>query len=352
MINAGQFQFPPNALIWNKPHEVQPIKTETHPIVVSSGTVDIINALIVTDSALRMSIVDLQKKLIEVITAKFKAKSIAETQKLVKSGKCPNDQLQVVPDIDSPELQHPKSRYQICLLSCPSKFDEKVNSYFDLKSVARDAASLMGEPSQDAEFNCAHHLVDNSSQINRIYNNNMEASLHRKVWSSGGGDEPMHLQEHNYSQRGGEVPSKSRANAFKMYLNTEFRFTPKHLSSVYSRHRQRFYLRTGTSMYETEHKNYTSLLLETDSPRKRYRTRSMLKAGSSSSPLHRSASSGFVRLGSKMAKSNFLVVKVEGDIRPACQSEMELAESFLAQWTEWPWLSKWLDVSVIQILHK
>lgn len=98
-ISSGLFRLPSNTK-FKVENETQ-LKALNQGHLVSPEAVHIINSLIVTDSAKRMTVIELRAKLQGIIDWRFGVELRVEMKKLVDQKKCVNHELQVVPDLNN-----------------------------------------------------------------------------------------------------------------------------------------------------------------------------------------------------------------------------------------------------------
>ncbi|KAJ6219772.1 hypothetical protein RDWZM_005584 [Blomia tropicalis] len=325
-INSGQFTIPSNVHVWKNSFELAPLKTETHSIVISVETMNIIEALIVTDANKRLNITDLKYRIHRLLQYKYKMKDKLEKKRLLEKGRPTNDDLQVVPDINS-AIQPTASKYERnsdSLSFKNSPINLAATAIHRLNQLVGETLTLQRLPSTpppqpptltQLPFSTTHEQKNGILQLNTF--------------------EGIH-HDHNYSQKELNKTRMNEQNTFLNYLQSKNvgESGTGLLSSVsmFSAQQGRFYYKDGLiSIYSRKAKNNSgSLLLKhCSSTLDSMAIPSLANNGSSNSGrVTRQCSKGFVRLGSKMAKSNFSIHKIDGDIRPLNENEKNLFKQY------------------------
>lgn len=312
-ISFGVFSIPANVLIWTKSCEVQPLKTETHSIVICNETASIIKSLIVTESSKRMNIVDLKFQVKSLLQAKHKFMNKADCQRLIKRKKCLNEDLQVVPDID---LDGSKISQKMIK---DTKFDSSEHNtceYFDCLRADKSKATLFDEcPNSDLFSN---HLADHNYTIDKPID---ESSL----------DKDSELTDSSLDLY--------FSNLYKS--TTSFNNSPSPYFSLYNR----FQVKCIPSVYAPRFSHSKCLLLSDSSDSiqtkkcssKRIKTKATSSATNFSSIATDSLSflrqqqfnmNKFNQRFSSESKSNFSILQIDGDIRPLKSHEQEILKQF------------------------
>lgn len=384
-INIGQYSLPSTVSVWAHAPEDQPAKTDTHTMVIYFKTGLLISRLIVTEAGKRLGATELRRRLFCLIREKVRAKERQETKRLVASGKVADEQLQVVPDIghqnkdrsEEGDQQNVKTEEAVANQGTPVKEQEHLHDH----NYHIDTDEEEGSEMEISTASSVQAVVPSSQN-----NNNTSASEQKTPQT------PPASAISTSASSPSRSPSSSSStshNAFLLYLKALCLPTPPLLRSsrtdaspsVYSTKAERFYLRfgggSGLSQYEsvgqssssalegrgTPKPYYTSLLQSEimSSRSKRHKSNSFSSPGTSGvgddngGPSYLRSPTGFLRLGSKKSlaqsgagsssgvsgasasssfnsspSSKYSVVKIEGDVRPLNESEVNMAKSFLA----------------------